>query len=71
MTKEKYNTAMVRAVKVLSADLRQKAKKMKLKDNDIVLVKVGQYHSEPEYELVKINGSIIEFLKKNGIEVER
>lgn len=70
MAKE-YTDAMVRAVKVLSPDLQEKAKKMKLKSTDLVLVKVGKYHSEPDYELVKIEGSVVEFLKKNGVNVKK
>lgn len=67
MTKNQHATAMIRAVKVLSPELRAKAKKMKLKDTDVVLIKKGTYHSEPDYELTKVEGSIVEFYRKNGI----
>lgn len=72
MPKEQYTDAMVRAVKVLSPDLQAKAKKeLHLKDDDIVLVKIGKYHSEPDYELVEIKGSVVEFMKKNGIVIKQ
>ena len=69
--KEEYTSSMVRAVKVLDDDLKKKAKKMNLDDDDLVLVKIGQYHSEPDYDLVKIDGSIIEFYRKNGIVIKK
>lgn len=65
-----YTGAMVREVKVLSSDLKAIAKKKGYKDTDIVFVKKGKYASEPPYDLVKIEGSIIEFFKGNGVVVK-
>ncbi len=66
----KYSASMVRAVKVLSSDLRAQAKKKGFKDNDFVFIKVGEYHSEPEYKIEKIEGSIIEFIRNKGAIVK-
>lgn len=68
--KIEYTASMIRAVKVLNSDLQDEAKKQGLKQNDIVLVKVGEYHSESKYTLQKIDGSIIEFMKKSGISTK-
>lgn len=71
MVKEENPTGMVRAVKVLDSELKAQAKKLGYKETDIVLVKRGRYGSEPPYEIVaKIDGSIVEFQKKNGVVVK-
>jgi cupin superfamily acireductone dioxygenase involved in methionine salvage len=70
MAKVEYVDAKVRAVKVLDADLKELAKKKGFKDNDIVLVKKGKYSSEPPYDLEKIECSIVEYQKKNGVVIK-
>jgi hypothetical protein len=67
MGADEYSKAKVRAVKVLKGEPREQAEKLGLKPDDIVLVKKGQYQSEPPYKVEKIEGSIVAYLKKNGL----
>ena len=64
-------TAMVRAVKVLDPELKKQAKSQGYKENDIVFVQTAKCGYKPFYKLTKINGSIVEFLKNNGVVVKK
>jgi hypothetical protein len=60
--------AAIRAVKVLGKGLKDQAKKQGFKANDIVLVERSEYG---KYKLTKIEGSIVEWQRKNGLVVKR
>lgn len=68
--KEEYSKATVRAVKVLKGEPRAEAERQNLNLDDIVVVKKSEYNSEPNYNVKKITGSIVKYLKNNGLEVD-
>ncbi len=67
----KFSKATIRAVKVLEGELKEMAEQQKLSPTDIIIVKKSTYNSEPKYSIEKIEGSIVEYLKTNGITVEK
>ena len=68
---EVYSKAKIRAVKVLKGEPRQEAERKGFSQEDIVMVKKSEYHSEPNYKIEKIDGSIVAFLKKNGLNAQK
>lgn len=70
MPNEEYSKATIRAVKVLKGELKEQAEKLNLSQDAIVIVKKSEYHSEPNYKIEEIKGSIIEYLKENGLTIE-
>lgn len=66
---DKYVKATIRAVRILEGEPKELAEQQHLKPTDIVIVKKSMYHSLPSYKVEKITGSIVEYLKKNGLKV--
>ncbi len=60
---QQYSKAMVRAVKVLEGGLKEETRRQGFKNDDVVYIKIGKYHSAQDFAMVKIEGSIVEFLK--------
>jgi hypothetical protein len=67
---KEFSKATIRAVKVLEGELKEMAEQQNLEPNDIVVVKKSKYNSEPNYKIEKINGSVVEYLKKQGLAVK-
>jgi len=67
---KEFYKATIRAVKVLEGELKEMAEWQNLEPNDIVVVKKSKYNSEPNYKIEKINGSVVEYLKKQGLAVK-
>jgi len=69
MRVKKYDDIRIRKVKVLCDVARETARQMKLKDDDLVIVKtyLHPYAGWPTYELEKIEGSPIEYLQRKLI----
>jgi len=55
----------IRKVRVLCGRARQQAERMMLNENDLVIVRTKIDKGLPEYDLTKIHGSPIEFLRRH------
>ena len=60
-----HSTINVKKVSVLAHRAKEEADRLKLKDNDLVIIKTIITEGKlPEYKLTKIEGNPIEFLQK-------
>ena len=69
MKAENEPFAMIRAVKALSEDLQKQAKSKKYKSNDIVFITRDSKNNYIIQE--KIEGSIVEWQRKNGLLLKK
>lgn len=53
----------IQKVKFLEGSVREEAKRLKLDDNDTVIIR-RSFHSFPRYHLEKVEGDVFEALKK-------
>jgi hypothetical protein len=65
---EQYSDIRIRKAKILQGKAREAADLVGAKDDDLVILKTSNYHSQPEYKAEKIEGDPVTFLlkAKNG-----
>jgi hypothetical protein len=65
---EQYSDIRIRKAKILQGKAREAADVVGAKDDDLVILKTSNYHSQPKYEAEKIEGDPVAFLlrAKNG-----
>jgi len=65
---EQYSDIRIRKAKILQGKAREAANLVGAKDDDLVILKTSNYHSQPEYQAEKIEGDPVTFLlkAKNG-----
>ena len=65
---EDYSDIRIRKAKILQGKAREAAIAAGAKDDDLVILKTSNYHSQPEYVAEKIEGDPMAFLlrAKNG-----
>ena len=59
---EGYSDILIRKVKILRGAARQAALDKGATEDDLVILRIGQYHSEPEYGVEIVKGDPLEYL---------
>ncbi|MCI4363545.1 MAG: hypothetical protein L3K13_04490 [Thermoplasmata archaeon] len=65
---EQYSDIRIRKARILQGKAREAADAVGAKDDDLVILKTSNYHSQPEYVAEKIQGDpMVHLLRvKNG-----
>lgn len=64
MDKEAYSDVSIRKVKILKGPAREAALKIGAEENDLVILRVSEYHSAPKYTAEKIEGDPVSYLMR-------
>lgn len=60
--KEIYSDVCIRKVRILKGKAREAAESVGAKDDDLVILRTSEYHSEPTYTAEKIKGDPVGYL---------
>ena len=64
MTNETYSDVSIRKVRILKGKAREAALAVGAKEDDLVMLKTSEYHSEPTYTAEKIEGDPVSYLMR-------
>lgn len=68
MDKETYSDVRIRKVRILKGKAREAAEAVGAKDDDLVILRTSEYHSEPTYTAEKVEGDPVSYLMRQKQE---